>query len=108
MNDKMDKLKIDHDKMIRVSDYILYWNKSNINELFEAVTYLKDLCDKWEYDINRFIKIDQLPSNYIPDMVKTYPIWSMDNFGRCLVGEGYNFSIESIEDIIRSHYKQQF
>lgn len=103
-NELMLQLDADYKRMISIAEWILYWNKCNIHELQGAIKELQTLCNKWEYDLSRFIKIENLPSNYIPSMVTTYPIWAMDNFGGCLVGNDLS-DIEQIEDILRDHFR---
>lgn len=97
------------DKLTRLTEKINHWNLKDIKDLKNTIDELNDAINDLNNETNYPLKADQiidfssLPSVPIPDDIDTsYPIWSMDINGFCLVGSSLD-TIEHINDI-RSYY----
>lgn len=76
---------------------ILAWDREDIHDLKDMIDELSKSLE-YPQKIDQIIDFSALPSEYISDRLTTYPIWSMDKRGYCLVGSAAD-SIEHIEDI---------
>lgn len=84
---------------------IYTWDKGDVAFIKSYINDIEYLINEQNYPLklDQLIDMPNLPTNYIPDMLTLYPIWCMDNYGRCLTGDDMQ-DIERIEDIISRHY----
>jgi len=88
-----------------VARQIKSWNRVNIEHLRRLVSEFQDLQTIAENDGEPFegrdygIDWSSLPSADLPkDLDTSYPVWAMDEAGRCLVGDGLN-RIEHLTEV---------
>ena len=88
-----------------VARQIKKWNRVNVEHLRRLVSEFQDLQTIAENDGEPFegrdygIDWSSLPSADLPkDLDTSYPVWAMDEAGRCLVGDGLN-QIEHLTEV---------
>ena len=83
----IDQLKID----------LTEWNHQHIEVVMNILSDLEVIITPHRR-LQDIIDLSALPSEPIPDRMKTYPIWAMDKSGRCLSGAG-QLSITPLSEI---------
>ena len=88
-----------------VARQIKSWNRVNVEHLRRLVSEFQDLQTIAENDGEPFegqdygVDWSSLPSADLPkDLDTGYPVWAMDEAGRCLVGDGLN-RIEHLTEV---------
>ena len=91
----------------------LNWNPKtdDIYALQEKLEKIQEKCDNPDIDFNYqkvtdVVDFSDLPSAQdVHEKIAAYPIWSIDMYGDCLVGDAAD-SVESLESILE-YYKEE-
>jgi len=84
----------------QLNEYLAEWDHQDINRLWDLIVDIEAAAGEMSHPmkLGEAIALSSLPSEDIPSGMETYPIWSMDKYGRCLVGAG-QLAIEPLKDI---------